>query len=135
MRLPVTEWLHGVARAGATLDFVKLELVDGGQTLLSDWANAKLGVQGVLGVEFLMPRNIWRKWFKRPSGHPHDGFTMGLRFEVGWSYKQEFVFDEMNEPTPEDEEVAKRQIDRLPITLGGIHLDGFMFRAGLIVFF
>jgi hypothetical protein len=60
---------------------------------------------------------------------------VGLRFEVGWSYKQEFVYDEMKQPPPADEEARKRQIDRAPISLGGIHLDGFLFRAGLVVFF
>lgn len=134
-RLPVTEWMNTVARVGGTLDFAKLELREGGDTLLSDWANAKLGVQGVIGVEFFTPRNLLRKWFKQDDGDPDDGFTVGLRFEVGWSYKQEFVYDEMSEPAPENEEVAKRQIDRAPINLGGIHLDGFIFRAGLVVFF
>jgi len=134
-RLPVTEWMNTVARVGGTLDFVKLELRESGDTLLSDWANAKLGVQGVIGVEFFTPRNLLRKWFKQDQGDSDDGFTVGLRFEVGWSYKQEFVYDEMNEPAPENKEVAKRQIDRAPINLGGIHLDGFIFRAGLVVFF
>lgn len=134
-RLPVTEWMNTVARVGGTLDFAKLELREGGDTLLSDWANAKLGVQGVIGVEFFTPRNLLRKWFKQDNGDPDEGFTVGLRFEVGWSYKQEFVYDEMNEPAPEDQEVAKRQIDRAPVNLGGIHLDGFIFRAGLVVFF
>jgi hypothetical protein len=134
-RLPVTEWMNTVARAGGTLDFAKLELREGGRTLLSDWANAKLGVQGVIGVEFFTPRNMLRKWFKQDGGDPDEGFTVGLRFEVGWSYKQEFVYDEMKQPPPADEEARKRQIDRAPISLGGIHLDGFLFRAGLVVFF
>jgi hypothetical protein len=134
-RLPVTEWLNAVGRVGGTLDFAKLELSQGGEVLLSDWANAKLGVQGVIGVELFAPRNLLRRWFKRGAGDPHEGFTAGLRFEVGWSYKQSFVYDEMNEPAPENEEVAKRQIDRAPVNLGGIHLDGFIFRAGLVVFF
>jgi hypothetical protein len=134
-RLPVTEWMITVGRVGGTLDFAKLELREGGQTLLSDWANAKLGVQGVIGVEIFTPRNLLRKWFKKDAGDPDEGFTVGLRFEVGWSYKQAFVYDEMNEPAPENEEVAKRQIKRAPVNLGGIHLDGFVFRAGLVVFF
>ncbi|MFC1654287.1 hypothetical protein ACFL2F_00665 [Myxococcota bacterium] len=134
-RLPVAEWMNAVGRVGGTLDFAKLELRDGEQTLLSDWANAKLGAQAVIGVEFFTPRNLLRKWFKQDSGDPGEGFTVGLRLEVGWSYKQEFVYDEMNEPAPGDKEVAKRQIDRAPINLGGINLDGFIFRAGLVVFF
>ncbi len=134
-RLPVTEWMNTVARVGGTLDFAKLELSEGGEVLLSDWANAKLGIQGVIGVEFFTPRNLLRKWFKRDPGDPREGFTVGLRFEVGWSYKQPFVYDEMNEPAPEDQEVAKRQIDRAPVNLGGVHLDGFIFRVGLVVFF
>lgn len=134
-RLPVTGWMNTVVRMGGTLDFARLELREDGRTLLSDWANAKLGVQGVIGVEFFTPRNLLRKWFKQDQGDPDEGFTVGLRFEVGWSYKQEFVYDEMNAPAPEDEEVSKRQIDRAPVSLGGIHLDGFIFRAGLVVFF
>jgi hypothetical protein len=134
-RLPVTEWMNAVGRVGGTLDFAELEIREDGKTLLSDWANAKLGVQGVIGVEIFTPRNLLRKWFRQDPGDPDEGFTMGLRFEVGWSYKQEFVYDEMNEPPPEDEEIAKRQITRAPVNLGGIHLDGFIFRAGLVVFF
>ena len=134
-RLPVTEWMNAVGRVGGTLDFAELEIREDGKTLLSDWANAKLGVQGVIGVEIFTPRNLVRKWFRQDPGDPDEGFTMGLRFEVGWSYKQEFVYDEMNEPPPGDEEIAKRQIERVPINLGGISLDGFIFRAGLVVFF
>ena len=134
-RLPVTEWMNAVGRVGGTLDFAELELREDGKTLLSDWANAKLGVQGVIGVEFFTPRNLLRKWFSQDPGDPAEGFTMGLRFEVGWSYKQEFVYDEMNEPAPSDKEIAKRQIDRAPVNLGGVSLDGFIFRAGLVVFF
>jgi hypothetical protein len=134
-RLPVTEWMNAVGRVGGTLDFAELEIREDSKTLLSDWANAKLGVQGVIGVEIFAPRNLLRKWFKQNPGDPDDGFTMGLRLEVGWSYKQEFVYDEMNEPAPEDKEIAKRQIDRAPVNLGGISLDGFIFRAGLVVFF
>jgi hypothetical protein len=134
-RLPVTEWMNAVGRVGGTLDFAELEIREDGNTLLSDWANARLGVQGVIGVEIFTPRNLLRRWFKQDPGDPDEGFTVGLRFEVGWSYKQAFVYDEMNEPAPEDEEVAKRQITRAPVNLGGIHLDGFIFRAGLVVFF
>ena len=31
--------------------------------------------------------------------------------------------------------MQERQIDRAPVNLGGISLDGFIFRAGLVVFF
>jgi hypothetical protein len=127
-RLPVTTWLHGVARMGATCEFARLRLEEDGEVLLTDWANARLGGFASLGAEFILPRNLWRRWVGAEPGDDHEGFTLGIRLEAGWSLRQPYTFDEMH---PAD----AGGIDRARIDLGSIDLSGFMFRAGLVAFF
>ncbi len=134
-RMELSTWFSAVGRLAGTLDFAHLSLHDANNEYLSDWANAKLGVLGTLGVEFVVPRNLWRRWFEKAEGAENDGFTMGLRLEAGWSVRQAYEYSEMMAPAPDDEEQAKNQIEREAVDLGAVSLDGFMFRVGLIVFF
>lgn len=126
-RLPVFAWLRGVVRLGGTVDFARLQLREDGQTLLSDWANGRVGGFATLGAEVILPRNVWRRWFGRPEGDPLEGFTLGLRLELGWSLRQAFVYDQMRGD--------RGDISRVPADLGSVHLDGFMFRTGLLCVF
>ncbi|MBW1807920.1 MAG: hypothetical protein JRJ19_09285 [Deltaproteobacteria bacterium] len=129
-RLPLTTWLNGTVRLGGTLDFARLQFTQDDQILLSDWSMARVGIVGTAGVEFLLPRNLWRTWFDKPKGDPDEGFTMGLRFELGWSYRQAFVFDQMR---PSDTD--KLSIVRSDMDIGGVHIDGLLFRVGLVAVF
>jgi len=131
-RLPLFSWLQATARAGMTLDFARLRFEKDGQTYLSDWANARMGVTAALGAELVLPRNTWRRWFGLDDLEGNQGFTLGLRLEAGWSYRQGFAFDEMAPPGSGDE---GSDIERMPVDLGSLDLDGFFFRAGLVAFF
>jgi len=124
-----------VGRLAGTLDFARLEVHDANHTYLSDWANAKLGIMGTLGVEFLVPRNLWRRWFQKAPGDKNEGFTLGLRLEAGWSLRQAYDYDEMRAPDSGSDGEAEIQIDRQAVDLGAVTLDGFLFRVGLVVFF
>jgi hypothetical protein len=134
-RMPVTTWLNATARAGGTLDFARLYLTGPDGVLIEDWANAKVGGFGTLGLEIALPRNLWKRWLSRPEADPNEGFTMGLRMEIGWALRQPFSYDEMRTPVPGNEDEAKLQIDRQTIDLGDIHLDGLMFRVGFYTAF
>jgi hypothetical protein len=135
MRLELTTWFSAVAHLAGTLDFARLNLHDANNEYLYDWALAKPGVVGTLGVEFMVPRNLLRRWFEKPAGPENDGFTLGFRMEAGWSLRQAYEFNEMTAPAPDSGEQAKNQIGRQPVNLGDVGLDGFTFRMGLIVFF
>jgi hypothetical protein len=135
LRLEFFTWFYAVGRLAGTLDFARLEIHDANNTYLSDWANAKLGMLGTLGVEFLVPRNLWRRWFQKAPGEENDGFTLGLRLEAGWSLRQAYDYDEMRAPDSGSAGEAEVQIDRQAVKLGAVNLDGFVFRVGLIVFF
>jgi hypothetical protein len=129
-RLPLTTWLNGTVRLGGTLDFARLRFTQNDQILLSDWSMARLGIIGTAGVEFMLPRNLWRTWFDKPEGDPQQGFTMGLRFELGWSYRQAFVFDQMRSSDTDKLSIARTDMD-----IGGVHIDGLMFRVALVAVF
>ncbi|HUU00180.1 MAG TPA: hypothetical protein VM425_01925 [Myxococcota bacterium] len=131
-RLPLFAWLQATARAGMTLDFARLRFEKDGRTYLSDWANARMGVTAALGAELFLPRNTWRRWFGLSDLENNEGFTLGLRLEAGWSYRQGFAFDDM---TPPASGSNGSDIKSAPIDLGSLNLDGFFFRLGLVAFF
>ena len=131
-RLPVLDWLRLTSRAGMTLDFARLRFESDGQTYLSDWSIARPGVSAALGAELVLPRNTWRSWFGLEPVDGEQGFTLGLRLEAGWSYRQSFEFDQM---TPSASGNANSAIEPAAVDLGSLGLDGFFFRAGLVAFF
>jgi len=130
MRIPLADWLNTMVRLGATIDFARLRLSSDADLLLSDWSLARLGAVASAGIEVLLPRNQWRDWFDKPRGDAQEGFTMGIRLEAGWSFRQAYEFDQM---IPAEGGAGKIALQ--DVGLGGVGLDGFMFRAGLVVFF
>jgi len=129
-RLPLTSWLGATARLGASLDFAKLSLVSDGQTLLADWDLARLGGYATAGLEIALPRSLWTKWMGLPTGDPTEGFTLGLRFEAGWSIRQALRYADISGSGGGQEDIAVQGTD-----LGSVRLDGFLFRAGAYVVF
>lgn len=124
-RMPLTNWLILAARAGGTVDFARLRITDDGALLLGGWSMARLGAYGLLGFEIALPRTLWRRWLNRPAGDPRDGFTLGIRLEAGWAYRQPFDYDGVRAPGS--------GVD--PVQLGDVHLDGALFRAGIFAVF
>jgi hypothetical protein len=131
-RLPFFSWLQLTARGGMTLDFARLRFIKDNRVFLSDWANARPGVTAALGAELVLPRNTWRRWFGLEDLEKNEGFTLGLRLEAGWSYREKFSFDDM---TPPDSGDNSSEISSAPVDLGSLSLDGFFFRLGLVAFF
>lgn len=134
-RLPLTAWLSASARVGGSLDFVRLRLQTDQTVLLQGWQLAKLGVFGLLGLELGLPRNLWRRWLERPEGDPREGFTLGLRLEAGWAWRQALDYGRLVAPEDEQALAGVDPIAREPVDLGDLRLAGCLFRIGVFAIF
>ena len=128
------DWLEPYARVAVGPTFAHASLKQ------TQWSSDRLHQQGYgfrgsagLGVEFVLPRRIFRK--RSAARDRSGGFCLGFALEAGYAYRLPVAFDELKQDTPKGNGDYEKQLPQGSVNLGTLEASGVYYTLDLVMHF